>query len=63
MLYSEVLCKDIKCEKCPFYNYECPRKPNCTLLEILIMLKINSYTKARLGDELDKEYKEDDETI
>lgn len=63
MLYSETLCKDMSCEKCPLYDYECPRKPNCTLLEILNMLKINSYARARLEVELDKECRDDDEEI
>lgn len=49
------LCKDIECKDCPLYDYECPHKPECTLLEILNMLKINSYTKERLYDKLCEE--------
>lgn len=61
MQYKDLLCKDIECRKCPFYDYDCPNSQKKTLLEILKVLKINSYAKARLYDELCKEYNEDEE--
>lgn len=61
MQYKDLVCKDIPCMKCPFYDYDCPNSQKSTLLEILKALKINSYARTRLYDELCKEYNEDEE--
>ena len=60
MQYKDLVCKDIPCSHCPFYDYECPNSQKSTLLEILNALKINSYARARLYEKLCKEYNEDE---